>query len=129
MRALAAAALLAGCVEPAERAAPWPYVHAAVIEPNCAIAGCHARIAPAAGIDLAYPDVAHTMLVGDLCSETPVPGTPAGSFVIPFEPERSRLMHLLRGDDANLRMPPDAALPDGEIALVDRWILEGARCD
>jgi hypothetical protein len=101
-------ALLAGCVEPGERAAPWPYLHAAVIEPSCAGAGCHA--------ELRDVDEACGWLVDE-------------AYVVPFEPERSRLMHLLRGDDANLRMPPDAALPEGEIALVDRWILEGAACD
>lgn len=122
-------ALLAGCVDPAERATPWPYLHAAVIEPNCATAGCHAKMTSQGGLDLSTPEAAHAMLTGRVCAENPPPGLPPGNFVIPFEPERSRLMHLLRGDDANQRMPPDAALPDGEIALVEQWILEGARCD
>jgi hypothetical protein len=126
---LALLALLAGCVEPAERATPWPYLHAAVIEPGCATGGCHTPTAAEAGLDLSTPVRAHGLLVGGVCGEAPTPGEPAGNFVIPFEPERSRLMHLLRGDDANLRMPPDAALPDGEIALIEQWILEGARCD
>lgn len=127
--ALLALALLAGCVEPEERAAPWRYVHAAVIEPSCATAGCHAKMTSQAGLDLSTPASAHALLTGMVCADNPPPGSPPGNFVIPFEPERSRLMHLLRGDDANLRMPPDAALPDGEIAIVERWILEGARCD
>ena len=129
MRALVGLALLAGCVDPAEREVPWPYVHAAVIEPSCAGAACHDRARPQAELDLATPDDAHLTLTGIACGEVPTPGQPPGDFVVPFEPERSRLMYLLRGDDSNLRMPPDAALPDGEIALIEQWILEGARCD
>ena len=131
MRIAAAAlvALAAGCVEPAEREVAWPYLHAAVIEPGCATAGCHAKRTSAGGLDLSTPPVARAMLTGMVCDDTPPPGQPPGNFVVPFEPERSRLMHLLRADDANLRMPPDAALPAGEIALVEQWILEGARCD
>jgi len=101
-------ALLAGCVEAGERATPWPYLYAAVIAPGCTDAGCHA--------ELEERDDACAALAED-------------AIVVPFQPERSRLMHMLRGDDASLRMPPDAALPDGEIALIEQWILEGAACE
>ena len=35
---------------------------------------------------------------------------------------------LLRGQAANLpRMPPDQPLPEADILLIERWLLEGAQ--
>jgi len=39
--------------------------------------------------------------------------------------EGSRLIWLLEGREVRLRMPPEAPLPDKDIDLIYRWILDG----
>lgn len=121
-------AALAGCDDATDRPTDWAYVHAALLEPSCATAGCHSGPTALAGIDLATADAAYTVLTGRVCGAPPLPGDPIGNFVRPGHPESSRLMYLLRGEQTTI-MPPDAPLPDGEIAVIERWILRGATCD
>jgi hypothetical protein len=45
--------------------------------------------------------------------------------VIPYNPEQSRLVNVLRGRGASL-MPPDRPLPEADIRLIERWIRAGA---
>ncbi len=73
-------------------------------------------------------DAAYILLTGSGCGAPDNPGAPPGNFVRPGHPESSQLMHLLRGE-GGLIMPPDSPLPDVEIEIVERWILEGATCD
>lgn len=109
---------VAACgTETDERPASWSYVAAAIIEPNCSTAGCHSRLSRVAGLELDNRDSAYTFLVGD----------PArGDFVVPGQPDVSQLVKLLRGDEIR-RMPPDQPLPEADIQLIERWILDGAR--
>lgn len=125
---VAALGALAGCVEPEERSTYWPALHATIIEPSCATAGCHSAVAAQSGLDLSTPNTAYTMLVGRICGEPDVPGQAPGNFVFPGDPSRSVLIHQLRGNYRD-RMPPDRPLPDAEITLIERWIEEGAPCD
>jgi hypothetical protein len=133
----AAAAALAGlgaCLDPDELPARWSYVHAAVLAPACTTAGCHSTLTAAAGVTLADREGAYTVLTGRICGEPPRPGDPPRNFVTPYSAAYSQLVYQLRGADAAGRpyrdvMPPDAPLPAAEIALVARWIDEGARCD
>jgi hypothetical protein len=46
--------------------------------------------------------------------------------VTPFDPAQSRVVNMLRAQSAP-RMPPDRPLPEADIRLVERWILNGAR--
>lgn len=117
-----------GCAAPEDRPASWRYLHAAIVEPACATAGCHSALAAQGGLDLSRPAEARAILTGAVCDASP-DGDAPGNWVFPGEPARSRLLHLLRATDANLRMPPDAPLADEEIALFERWILEGAPCE
>jgi len=135
MRALGAPLLLvlvllalAACDDARDRPDNWPYVHTALLEPACATSGCHSGPAAQAGVDLATADGAYTVLTGRVCGAPVLPGDPIGNFVWPGHPESSRLMYLLRGDETTI-MPPDLPLPDGEIAVVERWILAGATCE
>lgn len=51
-------------------------------------------------------------------------GLPA---IVPHEPEESYLIRVVRGDDADLRMPPDGdPLSAEQVALLSRWIATGA---
>ncbi|MBK9035695.1 MAG: hypothetical protein IPL61_31340 [Myxococcales bacterium] len=126
--ALALALALAACETADDRPASWAYVHTAVLEPACATAGCHSRATARAAVDLSTSASAYAVLVGRVCGAPVLPGDPIGNFVRPGHPESSRLMYLLRGERTTI-MPPDVPLPDGEIAVIERWILEGATCD
>lgn len=125
---LTVAALCGGCDSADDRPASWSYLHTAVIAPACATAGCHSPAAAIAGLDLSSRAGAYNLLTGRICGADPSPLDPPGNFVFPGAPERSKLVHLLRGDQVR-GMPPDQPLPDVEIELVERWILEGAPCD
>lgn len=118
-----------GCASSDDRPATWTYVHAAVIQPNCTTSACHSSASAAAGLNFDSREGAYAMLTGRVCDAPPQPGDPPRNHVAPFEPEASRLLYLLRGQDVSRRMPPDIALPDVEIELVERWILDGAACD
>ena len=118
----------AGCETVDDRPATWSYLHPAVLEPACATAGCHSQQAARAGVDLSTRTGAYTVLTGRICGAPPRPGDPPGNFVFAGAPEHSKLLYLLRGEDVRV-MPPEQPLPDAEIALVERWILDGAACD
>ncbi|MBZ0235879.1 MAG: hypothetical protein K8M05_26355 [Deltaproteobacteria bacterium] len=118
----------AACVAADERPAAWTYVHAAIIAPSCATAGCHSTLAAAASIDLSSAEGAYTFLTGRICGEPVTPASPPRNYVDPGSPEYSQLVYQLRGV-GRPRMPPDVPLPEVEIELVERWIAEGARCD
>lgn len=122
MRALVALAVLAGCGGEDDRPARWSYISAAIIQPNCATAGCHSSYAATGGIQLHTPSAGYTMLVGS--GDDPQ----AANFVVPGRPDASKLMYLLRGEEI-WRMPPDGPLPQADIDLIERWILEGAPQD
>ena len=50
--------------------------------------------------------------------------------VVPGQPERSKLFQLLVAKDADDRMPQkDDPLPAAPLALIERWIKEGAKFD
>lgn len=102
-----------------ERPARWSYISRAIIEPSCATVACHSRFTSRGGLRLEGSDESWVILVGY---------DERGNYVIPGDPARSKLMHLLRGDEI-WRMPPDQPLPEADIALIERWILEGATND
>ena len=69
------------------------------------------------------------MLVGRVCGAPPLPGDPIGNFVRPITP-----FYRIRFDDGavfDCCADADAmrAEVDGEIAVIERWILEGASCE
>ena len=129
-RWLALAALLAvcGCGED-DRPASFEYIHTAILAPNCATASCHTEAVSQAGVRLHTVEAAYTMLVGRPCEGDPLAEQAPRNFVDPGHPERSRLMYLLRGDEVRRAMPPDRLLPEPDIELIERWILEGASCN
>jgi hypothetical protein len=75
------------------------------------------------GVQLDTVEGGYVALVGSPA----VPGEATGkNFVVPGQPDASRLMWMLRGEESQ-NMPPDEALPAADIALIEKWILEGAR--
>jgi hypothetical protein len=116
-------ALLAACGED-DRPAEWTYISATIIQPNCATSRCHSKGSAVFGLQLDSLEGGYAVLVGSPPSAGEVPS--GRNFVVPGDPARSKLMHLLHGDET-ARMPPDAPLPAADIALIEKWILEGAR--
>jgi len=128
MKRLVLMLALQGCDEAADRPATFSYIHAAILEPSCATAGCHSTLTGAAGVSLDGRDGAYNILTGHVCGEPIRPQDPPRNYVTPGAAEYSTLIHQLRGDDRDV-MPPDTPLPDVEIELIANWIDNGAKCD
>ena len=116
------------CDEPSDRPADWDYVFTAILRPSCATAACHSAITVQSGLDLSAREPAYESLVRRPCGSLEDPADERGVNVDPGHPETSPLMAWLRGS-YNLTMPPDLPLPPDEIAVIERWILEGAACE
>lgn len=126
--AICVAALAGACAQVDDRPATWSYVYATVIQPSCTTSNCHSQQASTAGLRLHTREAAYTYLTGRLCNPLNDDNQADHNFVVPYDPERSKLMYQLRGREV-YPMPPDVPLPDSEIELVERWILEGAQCN
>ncbi len=124
-RALLPAALLwlAACDTQLDRPATFGYVHSAILAPGCATASCHSSSQAIEDIDLADKAAAYRSLTGVNCGEDD-----PSLYVNPGDPDRSAILSIMRSTGGD-RMPPDVAIPDEEIALVERWIAEGALCN
>ena len=132
--------LTIGCGEDT-RPPVWGYISSALLAPNCATVSCHSRAAAVSGLDFSDPDRGYTSLTGlwvwivdpegtieDGC--LPMHGTVVCQrgrrpLVVPYDPDQSRMVHMLRARGAP-RMPPDRPLPEADIRLIERWILNGA---
>lgn len=117
LRGLGALALIAvvvaGCGDAKEtRPAKWSFIYPAIIEPQCATASCHSRFGDRAGVDLSNIDEAYFQLVKRF-------------FVVPGNVAESTVVKLMRAQGAR-RMPPDFALPEVDIDLIETWIMAGA---
>ena len=126
--AVVVAGVVSGCADVEDRPADWSYIHTAIIAPACATVGCHSTASATAGLDLSTATGAYTFLTGRICGQPLTPGSPPGNYVVPGSPAFSQLMYQLRGT-ARTRMPPDLPLPAVEIALIERWIADGATCE
>ncbi|MBS1124619.1 MAG: hypothetical protein H6Q90_6847 [Deltaproteobacteria bacterium] len=98
-----------------DRPATLEYVTATILAPACANAQCHSAFHQAKGY--AFDSVEHartTIDVNGLVSA----GDPEGSFLL-------TVMTRPGADNAS-RMPYDEPLPEPDIALISRWIADGA---
>jgi len=94
------------------RPATIAYLLPAVLRPSCATGSCHSRATRAGDLLLdGEPATVRAHLV-------------AKKLIYPTRPA-SPLLVRLRGTFGD-RMPPDAPLPDADIELIERWILDGA---
>jgi len=136
-------ALASGCSTTDDRPFIWGYLSPVIFQPTCATPSCHSRAAAVAGLDFSDPDSGFASLrLGTVWVPAPA-GDPDGGcqdihgqifcpherpLVVPFNPSQSRVVAMLRAQNAP-RMPPDRPLPEVDIELVERWILDGARKD
>jgi hypothetical protein len=135
-----------GCSQVDNRPAEWAYISPAIFQPNCDTTSCHSPAAAVSGLDFSTPENGYASLtqlwvwvvVPPDGGTAPAPGTPCAirngtkvceyqerPLVTRYDPAGSRLVNMLRARNAP-RMPPDRPLPEADIALVERWILNGA---
>lgn len=133
-----------GCKPVDNRPAQWAYISPAIFQPNCATTSCHNPAAAVSGLDFSTPENGYASLTKlwvwvVFAPDAAVPlETPCGlsngtrvceeqerPLVTPYDPAGSRVVNMLRARNAP-RMPPDRALPEPDIELVERWILNGA---
>jgi hypothetical protein len=116
---VAMTALAIGCGSATDdRPARWSFISATIIEPSCATVNCHSAVANRAAVALFDRATGYNDLV-------------SRGFVLPgdqSEPGMSPLLYLMNGK-GSLRMPPDGALPQADIDLIDKWIKAGANND
>ena len=139
--ALTATVATSACGKVDDRPAVWTYISAELFQPNCATASCHSQGRAVSGLDFSDPGRGYKSLTA-LHVWIPDPGGTIGGncvtadgmvycerdrpLVVAFDYAQSRLTNMLRAQDAP-RMPPDRPLPEADIALVEAWILDGAR--
>jgi hypothetical protein len=129
-----------GCSQVDNRPAEWGYISPAIFQPNCATTSCHSPAAAVSGLDFSTPENGYASLtqlwVWVVSPDASAPGcaTVSGTrvceekerpLITPYDPAGSRVVNMLRARDAP-RMPPDRPLPEADIELVERWILNGA---
>jgi hypothetical protein len=114
--AAVAALLAAGCGGATDdRPAKWSFISATIMEPSCATVNCHSQVSVRGGVDLHARNIGYYTLIN-------------GFYVIPKNSDASSLTYLLNAS-GSLRMPPDNPLPAADIALIQKWIDDGAQND
>jgi hypothetical protein len=133
--------LLSSCKASDDRPATWEYLAPVIFEPMCATGSCHGPASAVSGLDFSTPERGYTSLTGLWVWIVDPKGTPEDGcmtmrgtvacqreqrpLVVPFNPAQSRLINVLRAQNAP-RMPPNRPLAESDVALVERWILSGA---
>ncbi len=115
-----------------DRPPVWGYISPAIIQPNCATSSCHSQAAAVAGLNLSTVDDSWISLLklhlapraGVAKDAPPQPRL----MVTPYQPAESRVVQMMRASGAN-RMPPDRPLAEADIALIEQWIVNGAKND
>jgi hypothetical protein len=104
----------------ASRPATLEYVTVTILKPNCAVAQCHSSFSYVK--QYRFDTVEHTQesLVNDYNGQAVVPGDSNASLLFLV------LIRDTQDDGSAPRMPYDQPLQTADIALVKRWIDEGA---
>jgi hypothetical protein len=109
-------------------------IRSEILDHSCAFGSCHGATSPAAKLDLSAADLCSELVSRRSCL------FPSRTLVVPGDPEASFLMSKLRGTnldeqpaetcaETNHRMPLGSKpLAQDQIALIDSWIRDGARC-
>ena len=135
--AVAVAIMAAGCSEepsgsadpPADSGLTMLEEVAAVVIPNCAVAGCHDSVSETHSMDLSTAEKIYDFWVGqpgyDHCTHAEVPR------VIPGNPADSLVVIKITGIDVcaqsqRMPLPPRPALAPAQIETIRRWIAAGA---
>jgi hypothetical protein len=115
-------------------------IHGAVLSRSCALAGCHAGTAPAAGLAFEVASAADVVPLCHTIVRRPSCLFPGRVLIAPGKPEASFLLDKLHGTGleappsadcatTNQRMPLDQPpLGAAQLAQIDEWIRGGADC-
>lgn len=120
--AIALAILCSACADERES---WSYVYTSIVDKHCTTSACHSSLSTAGNLDLHDRETAYAALAGRDCDDTT---TAVGGYVDTMMPTESLLSSVLRLEGPR-GMPPNNRLSDTEIALIERWMQAGARCD
>ena len=116
-RILIATVVVSACAtDPDPRPATADYIIEAILVPYCGRGGCHSSNTAARNLVFDTIDGALAAMKGQGKDREPM--------VTPFQPDRSRLVLVLT--DSSRAMPPDVPLPDKDVALISRWVADGA---
>jgi hypothetical protein len=118
LRLLACVALLAACgTDTDTRPETADYIIEAILAPSCGRAACHSS--ETAAHNLAFDTIAagKAALIGGS-------GKRGEKLVVAGSPDQSEIVTIL--SDTGKPMPPDSPLPDADIALITRWVTDGA---
>jgi hypothetical protein len=118
--------VLVGCGGAEDRPARWSFIAPAIIEPSCATVSCHSAVAQRAGVVLDSRETAYKTLTTRHFVVTCA--SDAGATCVENAAATSEIVVLMRGQGSR-RMPPDFALPEADIRLIEKWISNGARDD
>lgn len=115
--------MLVGCGGAENRPAKWSFIAPAIIEPNCGTVSCHSSVAQRAGVILDSREAGYATLTnrGFVVRCKTTDDTVCRDAAV----ANSEILALLRGQGSR-RMPPDGALPDPDIQLIQTWIGSGA---
>ena len=115
--------VLVGCGGAENRPAKWSFIAPAIIEPNCGTVSCHSSVAQRAGVILDSREAGYATLTnrGFVVRCKTADDTVCRDAAV----ANSEILALLRGQGSR-RMPPDGALPDPDIQLIQTWIGSGA---
>jgi hypothetical protein len=120
----------AGCGTEDNRPAEWSFIAPVIMAPNCATASCHSRGAAVSGLDLSTVDDGYASLMKQKATSfyygEDMPEAVSRPLVTPCRPDQSRIINMMKARGAQ-RMPPDRPMSQSDIALVEQWILDGAR--
>ena len=117
---------LVGCGGADNRPAKWSFIAPAIIEPNCATVSCHSAVAQRAGVILDTRETAYNTLTKRGFVVTCPPTVPNLMDCQNQAAATSEILSLMRGQGSQ-RMPPDYALPEADIQLIQTWISNGAQ--
>lgn len=117
---------LVGCGGPDNRPAKWSFIAPAIIEPNCATVSCHSAVAQRAGVILDTRETAYSTLTKRGFVVTCPTTVPNLAECQSKAVATSEILSLMRGQGSQ-RMPPDYALPEEDIQLIQVWISNGAQ--
>jgi hypothetical protein len=120
IRWLAVFSLVAACGAQDDRPETLAYITDAILVPYCGRAGCHS--ASTAARNLKFDNVDDSLAA--LRTRQGRRGTNMPMITI-GEPSQSRIYTVLQGT-TNGNMPPDQPLADADVALIGRWITDGA---
>jgi hypothetical protein len=144
--AISSGALLSGCGSPdpneTARPAQWSYIYPAIIQPSCATASCHSNFTRRSGVNFGYSDEAwyqlicrHFVVTCPQVGDADPCGPPGAKITTAPAPDcstnavmQSQVVHQMLAQGAP-RMPPDFALPNADIGLIEAWIMLGAKND